>query len=82
MITDEQKKISQAHAEVGTWNSTDNSSVRENIIQQNMQRIIADKKWYKSVSEKAKKNDVSIDQMLRMDAEYMLWQDSLKKATK
>jgi hypothetical protein len=82
MIDDEQKKISSAQVNTGETTASENLSARESVIQQNMHRIIADRAWYKSVSEKAKKNDVRIEEMLRMDAEYMLMQDSIKKTTK
>jgi len=79
LINDEQKKLSELSTNKSSEKQALFLSNRELIIEQNIHRIIANKEWYKSVSEKAKKNNITIERMLRLDAEYLFQQDSLKK---
>ena len=51
-------------------------TLKSSKVEAMMQAIKSDKKWFSMIVEKAKKNGISTEKMLRIDAEYMLKQKS------
>jgi SGNH hydrolase-like domain, acetyltransferase AlgX len=69
----------QRYFEMG-WDSLDNHKIdeREELIQFYVQQIQNSAEWLEHIKVKAKENNVSLKEMLRRDAEYMVEQEENK----
>lgn len=51
----------------------------ESLVEYYINKIKKDTDWYDSIVEKAKANNISVDEQLKLDAEFMAGQESTKK---